>query len=128
MKKFALALVALLTMVFTGCKTETSTVTVNVEDTMGMPVGNRYVFYADIASVIISDIAPSPEELINGMSDCWEYVQTNNYGTVNINIELSVKSLKYYFLVFDLGTNKWQEKTVTLQRGVNDEITFVVNK
>ena len=46
MKKLALVLVALMTLALTGCKTETSTVTVYVEDSMELPVAQRAVFYA----------------------------------------------------------------------------------
>ena len=128
MKKLALVLVALMTMFFTGCKTERSTVTVHVEDTAGVPIANRYVFYADWASIIIDAALPSPEELATNVSDCWDVAQTNNYGEVVIPIKLSVAKLKYRFMVYDDGIHDWVAKDVTLRRGVNDEISFVVNK
>ena len=126
MKKLALVLVAMLTLVFTGCKTETSTVTVYVEDALELPVARRAVFYADWASIIIDGIAPSPDELITGESDVWEYVTTDAMGVATIKISLSVSKLKYQFMVWDEGTKGWKEKTVELRRGVNEEIQFQV--
>ena len=128
MKKLALIVVAMLTMVFTGCKTETSQVTVYVEDTLGIPVSGRYVFYADEASIVLDGLFPSPEELITDTEDCWEVAKTNEAGIVQINISLSVSKLKYHFMVYDAGTNKWLEKIVELRRGINDEISFTVNR
>lgn len=128
MKKIAFLFVAMLTLVFTGCKSEESTITVVVEDTMGVPVANRAIFYADWASIIIGAALPSPEELLLDSQDCWEYAETNNYGQVNINITMAVSKMKYNFMVFDDGTKAWVEKTVELKRGVNEEILFTVNK
>ncbi len=128
MKKLSLVLVALLTLVFTGCKTETSKVTIIVEDTAGLPVANRYVLYTDAASYIVESILPSPESVVTDVEECWEIAQTNTAGKVELNIELSVSKLHYYFEVPDFGSNKWIEKDVELRRGQNDEIKFVVNK
>ena len=128
MKKLAFALVAMLALVFTGCKTETSEITVYVEDASEMPVAQRQVFYADWASLIIGEVLPSPEELATDINDSWEYAETNKDGKVVIPISLSVAKLKYQFMVFDLGVNKWVEETRELHRGVNDEIVFKVNK
>ncbi len=128
MKKITLVLVALLTLVFTGCKTEDSKVTVNVHDTLGVPVANRYVLYADYASIITEEILPSPEALLTDIPDYYEYAQTNAAGSVVIPMSLSVSKIKYYFTVFDEGSNKWIDKTVELKRGVNEEINFEVNK
>lgn len=116
----------MLTLVFTGCKTETSTVTVYVEDASQLPVAQRYVFYADYASIIIGELLPSPEELISGGSDVYSYAVTNALGLATIKIPLSVSKLKYQFLVWDNGTNGWKDKTVEIHRGVNEEITFQV--
>ncbi len=128
MKKLALVLVALLTMVFTGCKTENSQVTVIVQDLEGAPIANRAVFYGDWASLILGEVLPSPEELATDINDSWEYAETNASGKVVIPISLSVAKLKFQFMVFDLGVNKWVEETRELHRGVNDEIVFKVNK
>ena len=128
MKKLALVMVALLTMVFTGCKTEISKVTVHVEDTQGAPVANRAVFYADWASLIIGEVLPSPEELVTDINDSWEYAETNAAGNVEIQIPLSVSKLKYQFMVYDLGSFEWKDETVDLRRGQNEEIKLVVNK
>ena len=126
MKKLALILVALMTLALTGCKTETSTVTVYVEDSMELPVAQRAVFYADWASIIIGEVLPSPEELIAGGSDVYDYVYTNALGVATIKIPLSVSKLKFQFLVWDNGTKGWKDQTVEIHRGVNEEITFKV--
>ena len=128
MKKLALVLVALLTMVFTGCKTETSKVTVHVEDTLGAPVADRLVFYADWASLIIGEVLPSPEELVLDYNDSWEYAETNKSGKVDIIIPLSLSKLSYVFAVYDRGSNQWIKETRELHRGQNEEIKFEVNK
>lgn len=126
MKKLALVLVAMLTMVFTGCKTETSTITVYVEDDMGLPVAQRPVFYADYASLIIGAVLPSPEELAYDTNDAWEYATTNALGIAKVQISLSVSKLKYKFMVWDEGTRGWKDKTVELRRGINEEIDLKV--
>lgn len=122
MKKLALVLVAMLAMVFTGCKTEKSTITISVEDEMGVPVAQRAVYYADLASLIIDEVLPSPD----GLSDAWNVVPTNTLGIANIEISLSVSKLKYQFMVWDYGRNKWVDKTVELRRGINEVIEFKV--
>lgn len=124
MKKFAFVLVAMLAMVFTGCKTETAKITVYVEDELGMPVAGSTVLYADYVSLIVDGVLPSPEELVTGMSDCFDEAVTNVYGMANIDITMSVSKLKYYFLVYNPGTQKWMDKTVELHRGQNEEIDF----
>jgi len=126
MKKLALVLVAMLTMVFTGCKTETSTITVYVEDELGEPVAKRPVFYADWASLIIGGLLPSPDELITDTNDAWDYQMTNTLGIAEIKISLSVSKLKYQFMVWDEGSKGWKEKTVDLKRGKNEDIEFKV--
>lgn len=128
MKKIAFVLVAMFAIVLTGCKTERSKVTVTVEDSLGLPVAQRYVFYADYATLITDAIAPSPEELATGVSDVWEVATTNAAGFVTLDISLSVAKLKYCFMVYDMGSKDWKEKTVELRRGVNEEINFVVNQ
>jgi hypothetical protein len=126
MKKLAFALVAMLALVFTGCKTETSEITVYVEDASELPVAQRQVFYADWASLIIGEVLPSPEELISGGSDVWDVAITNQLGVATIKIPLSVGSMRYQFMVYDYGTRGWKEQTVNLQRGKNEELTFKV--
>ena len=128
MKKILLALAAMLTLVFTGCKVENSKITVSVEDTAGNPVANRSVFYADYASIIIGAALPSPEQLITDIEDCWEYAETNAQGTVTLTIPLGVSKIKYRFIVYDAGSNEWKYEDREIRRGVNDEIKFVVNK
>ena len=128
MKKLAFVLVAMLALVCTSCKTETSKVTISVKDALGVPVANRYVIYTDEASYIIDAVLPSPEELATDLEECWEIAETNVAGTVTLDITLAVAKLRYYFEVYDLGSNKWIEKDVVLHRGVNETIEFVVNK
>ena len=128
MKKVIFVLVALLTLVFTGCKVETSKVTVSVEDKLGTPLANRYVFYIDYATYILSEAFPSPEELATGVSEDWEVAKTNAYGTVELEIRLGVSKLQYCFVTYDMGTMKWVEKDVELKRGQNADIEFVVNQ
>lgn len=128
MKKILLVLVAMLTMVFTGCKVENSKVTVSVKDTAGAPVNNCPVIYADYASLIIGAVIPSPEQLVDDTEDCWEYAETNAQGIVNLNILLAVPKLKYCFAVYDKGSKEWITKDVDLVRGVNEDIEFEVNK
>ena len=128
MKKLAFVLVALLTLAFTGCKVETSKVTVAVTDKAGVPLADRYVFYADVVSVALEELAPSPESLITDTSDAWEVVSTNAQGTVEFNINLGVSKLKYYFMTYDYGKLDWEIKTVEMHRGKNEDIVLVINK
>lgn len=129
MKKILLVLVAMLTMVFTGCKVENSKVTVAVEDTTGVPVSGRYVFYADFASIIVGEVLPSPEQLITNIEDYWEYETTNAQGVATITIPLAVSKMTYRFMVYDEGSSDpWKYKDVSIHRGVNEEIKLVVSK
>lgn len=129
MKKILLVLVAMLTMVFTGCKVENSKVTVAVEDTNGAPVSGRYVFYADFASIIVGEVLPSPEQLITNIDDYWEYETTNAQGVATITIPLAVSKMTYRFMVYDEGSSDpWKYKDVSIHRGVNEEIKLVVSK
>lgn len=128
MKRILIALVAVLAIVLTGCKTKTSEVSVYVESELGVPVQNCPVFYADYASIILSDILPSPEELATDTQDCWEVVMTGSDGIAKIKIDLSVAKMKYEFMVYDAGKFEWKVKDVELQRGKNDEIKFVVTR
>ncbi len=128
MKKILLVLTAMLTLVFTGCKIENSNVTVSVEDTAGVPVASRGIFYTDLATAVIDVILPSPTEMITGLSDSWDYAETNAQGTVVLPIPLAVSKMKYVFYVWDNGSMSWVTKEVELHRGQNEEIRFVVNK
>ena len=128
MKKILFVLVAMLTLVFTGCKIESSKVTVSVKDTVGAPVNNCPVIYADYATIVLDALVPSPEQLITNTEDCWEYASTNAQGTVTVDIILGVSSMKYRFGAYDSGKNDWVWKDVNLKRGVNDEVEIVVNK
>ena len=128
MKKLALVLVALLTIVFTGCKSEKSNVTIYVDDEMGVPVPNRYIFYTDESSYIIDELLPSPDAMITNVNDSWEDAQTNAYGKVTIEISMSVAKMKYYFEVYDAGSNQWKEQKPELKRGKNEDLKFVVNR
>jgi hypothetical protein len=128
MKKLTFVLVALLTLAFTGCKVETSKVTVSVTDKAGAPLADRYVFYADVVSVALEELAPSPESLITDTSDAWDAVSTNAQGTVEFNINLGVSKLSYYFMTYDYGKLNWEIKTVELHRGKNADIVLEINK
>ena len=128
MKKLGLVLVALLTLAFTGCKVETSKVTVAVTDKQDKPLADRYVFYADVVSVILDATMPSPEELITDTSDAWEVASTNAQGTVDLNINLGVAKLSYYFMTYDYGKMDWEIKTVELHRGQNADVVLKINK
>lgn len=128
MKKLALVLVAVLTVMFTGCKTETSKVTIHVEDYSGAPVDKCPILYADYVSIILDFTLPSPESLVSGIPEGWEYAETNADGNVVLSIPLSVSKLKYSFNAYDRGSNEWKEETREIRRGVNEEIKFVVNK
>ena len=132
MKKVIFAMIAVLAIAFTGCKVEDATVTVNVYDTAGTPVANRAVFYIDKASYIVGAVLPpSPTELMTGLDESgWQYVVTNKMGTVTFTIPMAVAKAKFYFLVFDEGSNQWvgANKEYELQRGKNEEINFEVNR
>lgn len=128
MKKLFFVMIAMMAIAFTGCKTETSTVTVAVEDFNGAPVANCPIIYADYATIILDAAIPSPEELILDTEDCWEFAQTNAQGTVKLQISLSVSKLKYRFMAYDSGANKWVGQDIELHRGVNEDIKFVVNR
>lgn len=126
MKKLALVMVAMLTMVFTGCKTENSTVTVYVENVLENPVAQRAVVYADLATIIIDAVLPSPESLATDIPEGWSYVITDASGKAVIPITLSVSKMDYVFEVYDYGKQQWISQTKKLQRGVNDAIEFKV--
>ncbi|MBR6508626.1 MAG: hypothetical protein IKT19_03775 [Paludibacteraceae bacterium] len=129
MKKVFLFLLSVMAVALTSCKTDNATVTVSVMDTADEPVAKRVVFYTDKASAILESVLPpSPEALIGLEDSSWEYAETNNQGTVTFKILMSVASAKYYFLVFDDGTKKFVDKEVTLERGKNKDVEFVVNK
>ena len=128
MKKLALVLVAVLTVTFTGCKTETSKVSIHVEDYSGNPVDKCPILYADYVSIALDFTLPSPESLVTDIPDGWEYAETNADGNVVLSIPLSVSKLKYSFNAYDRGTNNWVDTAVVIHRGVNEEITFRVNK
>ena len=133
MKKYLLIAVACLSLVlgFSSCKVENSQVTVSVTDTEGAPVANRKVYYVDLASSIIDIFTPDPTDPLKEDDERLEevdYVVTNAQGTVTFNIPLMVKSLDFYFYVFDEGSRQWQEKTVKIHRGVNADVEFVVNR
>ena len=128
MKKMMFFAVAALTMVFFfgSCKVETSKVTVSVVDESGEPVPNRYVFYTDMASAITGTVLPDPTDLMG--LDSWEYGQTNAQGVVTFSFDLAVSKLTYYFYVLDAGSNQWKNKEITLKKGENADIEFVVNR
>ena len=126
MKKFALVLLAMLTLAMTGCKVEKSKVTVYVQDSLELPVANRAVIYADLATVIIGGLIPSPEEMISGETDVWNYAETNALGFVEIPISLAVSKIDYEFAVWDNGKKDWVTQIVKLERGVNKDIEFTV--
>lgn len=130
MKKVLFALLAVIAIAFTSCKIENAKVTLTVQDTAGAPVANRNVFYIDKASYILGAVLPpTPTELITGLDESgWEYVQTNQAGTVTFNVPMAVAHANYYFEVFDEGSNQWVEKEITLVRGQNELIEFTVNK
>jgi len=128
MKKLTFVLVALLTLAFTGCKVETSKVTVSVTDKAGAPLADRYVFYADAVSVILDAAMPSPEELITDTSDAWEVASTNAQGVVELSINLGVNKLSYCFMTYDYGKLDWEMQTVELHRGKNADVVLKINK
>lgn len=128
MKKTLFILTAMLAVVFTSCEVKTSEVTVSVVDTEGNPMNNREVLYTDMASLILDAALPSPESLVTGIPEGWEYATTNAQGIVTLKIDLGVKKLTYYFEVFDYGSNKWVENKLELKKGENAEVEFVVNK
>ena len=130
MKKVFFMLLAVMAVAFTGCKVDNATVSVSVKDTAGTPLADRYVFYIDKASYIAGSVLPpTPTELLTGIDESgWEYASTNAQGTVKLQIQMAVSKASYYFITYDLGTFKWAEKEVELQRGKNDEVELVVNK
>ena len=129
MKKVFFAFLAVLAIAFTGCKTDNATVTVTVKDTANNPIASRAVFYTDKASLIAESVLPPTPEALIGLDDSsWSYVETNSQGTVTFNVMMSVANLTYYFVVFDLGSNRWVQKEYNLKRGANQDIEFVLNK
>lgn len=129
MKKVFFAFLAVLAIAFTGCKTDNATVTVTVKDTANNPIASRAVFYTDKASLIAESVLPPTPEALIGLDDSsWSYVETNSQGTVTFNVLMSVANLTYYFVVFDLGSNRWVQKEYNLKRGANQDIEFVLNK
>ena len=129
MKKVFFAFLAVLAIAFTGCKTDNASVTVTVKDTANNPIASRAVFYTDKASLIAESVLPPTPEALIGLDDSsWSYVETNSQGTVTFNVMMSVANLTYYFVVFDLGSNRWVQKEYNLKRGANQDIEFVLNK
>ena len=128
MKKFFFVMIAMMAIAFTGCKVETSTLTVAVEDYQGAPVADRYVIYADYASIIIGGVLPTPDDLLLGTESYWEVARTNAQGTVKIQIPLAVSKLKYRVNAWDSGTMEWVGQDVELHRGVNADVTLKVNR
>lgn len=128
MKKVFFALLSVLAIAFTSCKFDNANVTVSVKDKDGDPVAGREVFYTDKASMIIGAIIPSPEELIGLDDGTWEYAKTNKLGLANLKIMMGVASAKYVFIVYDEETRGWKNQEVTLKRGENQDIEFVVNQ
>ena len=129
MKKVFFAFLAVLAIAFTGCKTDNASVTVTVKDTANNPIASRAVFYTDKASLISESVLPPTPEALIGLDDSsWSYVETNSQGTVTFNVMMSVANLTYYFVVFDLGSNRWVQKEYNLKRGANQDIEFVLNK
>lgn len=130
MKKILFLLISVMAIAFTSCKIENATVAAHVEDTAGAPVADRYIFYIDKASYIIGAVLPpTPTEMVSGLDESgWEYVVTNKAGNVTFNLPLAVAKANYYFIVFDEGSQNWVEKEVTIHRGQNEEISFVVNR
>ena len=92
MKKTLFILTALLAVVFTGCKVEKSEVTVYVADTEGNPMKNREILYTDMVSLILDVALPSPESLVTGIPEGWEYATANNQGVVTIPFDMSVST------------------------------------
>ena len=129
MKKVFFAIMAVLAIACTGCKTDNASVTVTVKDTANNPIKDRAVFYTDKASLIAEAVLPPTPEALIGLEDSnWAYVETNSQGTVTFNVPMSVASLTYYFVVYDLGSKSPIQKEYKLKRGANQEIEFVVNK
>jgi len=128
MKKFFFVMIAMMAIAFTGCKVETSTVTVAVEDMSGNPVADCPVIYTDYASFILNSLIPSPDDLLYGTESCWELAQTNAQGTVRLQIPLAVSKLKYRFCAYDSGILDWVGEDVELHRGQNAEVKLVVNR
>ena len=128
MKKILFALLAVLTLVLTGCKIDNAKVTVSVKDTAGNPVADRYVFYTDKISAITDLVLPSPEAMLEGDDGTWQYGSTNAQGTVTFNIIMVVPSLTYEFVVYDLGNGDPIIKEVKVKRGEANEVEFEVNK
>ena len=130
MKKVFLFLLSVMAIALTSCKTDNATVTVSVKDTANEPVAKRVVFYTDKVSLILESVLPPTPEEMMGLEggEAWEYAETNNQGTVEVKILMSVAKAEYYFVVFDDGTKKWVDKKVTLQRGKNAEVELKVNK
>lgn len=122
---FCLAAAALM-FTFQACSVKTSKVTVSVYDTAHEPVANRYVLYTDLATSIFDIAIPDPTDPLG--VEGYEYAQTNAQGIVTINIDLAVKSLKYYFYVYDEGSKQWKDQTVTVKKGDDIDIEFEVNK
>ena len=130
MKKVFFMLLAVMAVAFTSCKVDNANVTVSVKDTTGAAVADRYVFYIDQASYIAGSVLPpTPTELLTGLDESgWAVAETNAQGIVKLQIALGVAKAKYYFEVYDLGSNQWKEKVVELVRGQNEQVDIVVNK
>ena len=130
MKKVFLAFLAVMALVLTDCKFDNANVLVYVEDKDAYPVAGRYVFYTDKASAILDVVLPaSPEELAGlEYNDIWEYEKTDKLGMASFKVLMGVAKMNYYFVVYDEGKKDWISKEVTLHRGENEEIDFVVTK
>ena len=58
MKKVFFAIMAVLAIACTGCKTDNASVTVTIKDKANNPIKDRAVFYTDKASLIAEAVLP----------------------------------------------------------------------
>lgn len=123
-KKIGMMVAMVMAIILTGCSVGTSKVKVTVNDQDGKPVANQVVYYTDMASTIISVVVPNPLDPA-GITDLnWD--RTNAQGVCEVEFGQLSKNMTYYFYVYDEGKGKWYDKLVTLKKGDNGEINFVV--
>lgn len=130
MKKFLLAIMAVASFAFVGCKVQTSTITVSVvrevrtgDKITTEPVANCDVYYTDMATSIIDILAPiDPADPFGIFDDTFDVVKTDAKGIAKIQWETVFKSNKIYLYAYDEKTGKLAYKEAEVKAGSSLEL------
>lgn len=125
MKKFLLAIMAVASFAFAGCKVQTSVITVSVvrevrtgDSITTEPVANCPVYYTDLATGLIDILAPiDPADPFGVFDSSYESVKTDSRGIAKIQWETVLKNNTLYFYVYDEKTKKMVSQKATVKAG-----------